>query len=250
MGKSIFVFASLFLTLFSFAKEIPRAPKDHRWVQDYGNVLDANQETLLLKKLKSYFDSTSNEITIVTEYSLDGEDIFEYSYKLAKEWKIGTEGKDNGILIYTAVHDKKVFIQVGRGLEGAVPDAYAKRIVSQILLPSFKINQYGTAYDEATDALIGLAEGEFVFTGKPASEGIPVWVIILIVIILIIVFSKGGNDGHTYDYDGPRRRSIHRRPSIWIGGGGLGGGGLSRGGGFGGGFGGGSFGGGGAGGSW
>lgn len=251
MGRLLVWFLFSVLALASQGKTPPPMPTDSRWVQDYGNALDIDQEVFLLKKLKAYFDTTSNEIAIVTERSLEGDDIFNYSYKLAKEWGIGTKGKDNGVLIYAAIDDRKVFIQVGKGLEGAIPDAYAKRVINQVLLPRFKEGKYGMGFDEATDVLIQMAEGEFKSDGQGQEpEGIPFWVIVLIIVILIIVFSSGGNNGKTYDYDAPNRRSRGLGiPPIWIGGGG-GGGGWSGGGGFGGGFGGGSFGGGGAGGSW
>jgi uncharacterized protein len=251
MGRFLHLFFLGFIAFALAAKNPPPKPTNHRWVQDYGNVLNTDQEVFLLNKLKAYFDSTSNEIAIVTESTLEGDDIFSYSYKLAQEWGIGTKGKDNGVLIYAAIDDRKIFIQVGKGLEGAIPDAYAKRVVNQVLLPNFKEGNYGLGFNEATDVLIQMAEGEYVNDGKGEdSEGIPFWVIILIIVILVVVFSSGGNNGKTYDYDSPNRRSRGLGiPPIWIGGGG-GGFGGGGGGGFGGGFGGGGFGGGGAGGSW
>lgn len=252
MGRLLAYVILVLLAAQGVAKNPPPMPTDSRWVQDYGNVMDMDQEVFLLKKLKAYFDSTSNEIAIVTERSLEGDEIFSYSYKIAQEWGIGTKGKDNGVLIYAAIDDRKVFIQVGKGLEGAIPDAYAKRVINQVLLPRFKEGKYGMGFDEATDVLIQMAEGEFRSDGSGQEpKGIPFWVIILIIVILIIVFSSGGNDGKTYDYEAPNRRSRGLGvPPIWIGGGRGSGGGWSGGGGFGGGFGGGSFGGGGAGGSW
>ena len=186
MGRILNLF---FLGLVAFsisAKTPPPMPTDHRWVQDYGNVLNTDQEIFLLTKLKAYFDSTSNEIAIVTERTLEGDDIFTYSYKLAQEWGIGTKGKDNGVLIYAAIDDRKIFIQVGKGLEGAIPDAYAKRVINQVLLPNFKEGNYGIGFNEATDILIQMAEGEYKNDGKGKdAEGIPFWVIVLIIIILI-----------------------------------------------------------------
>jgi uncharacterized protein len=246
MVRKISLFFLLSALLFAQAKVPPAAPTDSRWVNDFGNVLESDQELFLLQKLKAYFDSTSTEIVIVTESSLDGDDAFDYSYRLADKWKIGQKGKDNGVLIYAAINDRKIFIQVGRGAEGALPDMYAKRIIENILKPNFREGNYGKGFNEATDAIIQYMNGEFVNDGTQESrKGIPFWVIILIFIVVLILFKNGGNSGKTYDYD--RGRSGF--PPIWIGGGGFGGGG-SGGGGFGGGFGGGSFGGGGAGGSW
>jgi uncharacterized protein len=243
----------LFFSLNLLAKEVPVPPDNYRWVQDYAKVLSPDQEIFLLKKLRDYYDSTSNEFVIVTENSLEGDDIFDYSYRIAERWGIGKKGKDNGVLIYAAMQDRKIYIQVGYGLEGAIPDIYAKRIIEQIIKPNFKQGLYGKGFDEATDALIQMAEGEFVNNDTSAGKGIPVWVIVLIVIIIIIIISSmgGGNDSWTYDHN-RRGRSSRGGGPIWIGGGGLGGGGGGgwSGGGFGGGFGGGSFGGGGAGGSW
>lgn len=250
MVRKGILFILLIAAVSAWAKKVPSAPTDRRWVQDYANVLDADQELFILKKLKAYYDSTSTEIVVVTEASLEGDDVFDYSYRLAESWGIGGAGKNNGVLIYAAIQDRKVFIQVGRGAEGALPDIYAKRIVENQLKPNFKNNQYGKGFNEATDVIIKHLEGEFVSDGgsKGPKEGMPVWLIVVIIIIMFIVFTNGGNNGRTYDYDTPRSRG--RRPTPWIGGGGLGSGGGFGGGGFGGGFGGGSFGGGGAGGSW
>jgi len=248
MVRKGIVLLLLLTTGFAWAKKVPPKPTDRRWVQDYANALDADQELFLLRKLKSYYDSTSTEIVIVTENTLDGDDVFDYSYRLAEAWGVGGQGKDNGVLIYVAIQDRKVFIQVGQGAEGALPDIYAKRIVEKQLNPNFKKSQYGRGLHEATDVIIQHLEGEFVNEGgrKGPTEGMPVWVIVVIMIIIIFLFSSGGNNGSTYDYNTPRGRARGGRP-IWMGGGF---GGSSGGGGFGGGFGGGSFGGGGAGGSW
>ena len=250
MVRNSILISLLLACVFSWAKKVPPAPTDRRWVQDYANELDADQELFLLKKLKAYYDSTSTEIVIVTERSLEGDDVFDYSYRLAESWGIGGKGKDNGVLIYAAIQDRKMYIQVGYGAEGAFPDIYAKRVIENQLKPNFRNGQYGRGFNEATDVIIQHLEGEFVNDGGPQgpSEGIPLWVIVIFIIIILIVFSNGGNNGRTYDYDTPRSRG--RRSTPWIGGGGLGGGGGFSGGGFGGGFGGGSFGGGGAGGSW
>jgi uncharacterized protein len=232
------------------AIELLDIPKDGKYiVVDEGNVLDGNQEAYLSRKLDQHYLETSNEIVIVTVRTLEGESIQEYSLNLAEKWKIGRKGQDNGILIFAAIEDRKVFIQVGRGLEGAVPDVYASRIVRNVIVPNFKNGNFGKGFDEATDVIIGLIKGEFQYSAKEEKGKIPVWVIVLIVIIVLIIISRSGKDGRTYDH----KRSRRLPRTTWIGGGGGsigGGGGWSGGGGFGGGFGGGSFGGGGAGGSW
>ena len=194
MGRRIIPILLILISFVGYAKQVPKAPRNERWVQDYGNVLDRNQEIYLLRKLKAYYDSTSTEIAIVTESSLEGDNIFDYSHRLAQTWGIGGKENSNGILIYVAVNDRKMRIQVGYGLEGAVPDAYAKRIIERVLKPRFRENQYGKGFDEATSVLIEMASGEYK-ASKTKKEGIPLWVIILIIIILVAIFSQGGNNG-------------------------------------------------------
>lgn len=247
MVRKTGVLILLLVSVLAWAKKVPPVPTDRRWVQDYANVLESDQELFLLRKLKAYYDSTSTEVVIVTENSLEGADIFDYSYRLAENWGIGGKAKNNGVLIYAAILDRKVFIQVGRGAEGALPDIYAKRIVENQLKPNFKNKQYGKGFNEATDVVIKRLEGEFVSDGrKGPKKGMPQWLIVLSVIIAILLFSSGGNNGQTFNRPGSNRGMV---PPIWLGGGSRRGGGFG-GGGFGGGFGGGSFGGGGAGGSW
>jgi uncharacterized protein len=247
MGKISWIFL-LLVTFFSQAKTPPEAPKNYRWVQDEVGLLSEEQEVYLLKKLKKHYDSTSTEIAIVIEKSLEGDDVFRYTQALAQKWGIGTEGNDNGVLIYIAFENddpnkRKIWIQVGYGLEGAIPDIYANRIVRQVMAPKFKEKKYGEGLNDALDVIIGLAAGEFEFDKDEKAKGIPIGGIVIIVIVLIILFSRNNNGGNTY-----RTRGMGTGP-IWTTGG-FGAGGSFGGGGFGGGFGGGSFGGGGAGGSW
>ena len=103
MIRKIVVLILIGTVSLAWAKKVPEAPSDRRWVQDYANVLDADQELFLLKKLKTYYDSTSTEIVLVTENSLEGDDIFDYTHRLAESWSIGQKGKDNGILLYAAI---------------------------------------------------------------------------------------------------------------------------------------------------
>ena len=128
--RNIIITVLLALPLFSgmvAAKDIPPRPSGP--VADYIHLLTPSQRAALEHKLKVFNDTSSSAIVVVIDDSTEGEDIFEYSYRLASAWGIGEKGKDNGILIYIAFKDRKVFIQVGSGLEGVVPDAVAKRIV-------------------------------------------------------------------------------------------------------------------------
>jgi uncharacterized protein len=89
------------LTLLSIshvlAKEVP--PRPNKLVNDYAQLLDPAQEAALERKLVAYADSTSTQIAIVLDQSLEGDDVFEYSFRIAESWGIGTKENDNGILI-------------------------------------------------------------------------------------------------------------------------------------------------------
>ncbi len=243
----------LWLSNFVAAKEIPAKPEGNtRFVNDFAEILSPDQERALNAKLYTYYDSTSTELVIVTDKSLEGDDLFEYCQNLAQSWGIGQKGKNNGLLLYVSVEDRAIRIHTGYGLEGAIPDFMAGRVIDDIIRPAFREGNYALGINNGADALIKMAEGEFVFEAKDKAakkNHLPIWVIIVIIIIIIIIVSNlGESGGKTY---GGRRGPFFGGPMGGWGGGGWSGGGFGgSGGGFGGGFGGGSFGGGGASGGW
>ncbi|MDP3928256.1 MAG: TPM domain-containing protein [Bacteroidota bacterium] len=250
--KVISLFLLTWICLSAFAKEIPAKPNPPRLVNDYANILDASQNATLEAKLKAYSDSTSTQIAIVIEQSLEGDDDFDYSQRLAAAWQIGMAGKNNGLLIYVAIGDRKIRIQNGYGLEGSITDAFSRRVIEEVIKPNFKQQAYFQGLDQATTLIMKKASGEFVnedFGKKKKKKGSSlITIIIIVIVILIFLFSnKGGGRGG---------RGVFHGPTPFMGT--FGGGGFNSGGGFGGssggggfgGFGGGSFGGGGAGGSW
>ncbi len=249
MHKLFFWF--LLVPLFINAKEIPKQSNPPRLVYDFAGVLNSEEINQLERKLLLYEDSTSNQFAIVIENSLEGEDDFEYSHRIADEWAIGTKEKRNGVLIFIALQERKIRIQVGYGLEGAIPDAIARRIIETRIKPAFKAKAFFQGFDEATDDLMKAAAGEYKADAKKKSKGkndFPLVLIIIVIIILISFFGKGGGGRRNRGFGGPFLGGIPFG-GTFSGGGFSGGGGGSGGGGFGG-FGGGSFGGGGAGGSW
>ncbi len=255
----------LFLWTFIWAsplfaqKQIPSAPTG--LVADYPNVLSSAEVQALNAKLRAYEDSTSTQIAVVLDRSLEGEEIFDYSFRLAEAWGIGQQGRDNGILLYVAFEDRQIFIQTGFGAEGFLPDAYAKRIIEQVIKPAFRQGAYYQGLDQATSYIMQAGAGEFEALEQGQQEvkldrtlGLLIRIIVIVVIIVLLSRIGGGGGGNGYGGDGRYRRG---GGGIWWMGPGMGGGGFGGGGGGGfsgggswGGFGGGGFGGGGAGGSW
>lgn len=246
MRKLLLLFLALVISVGIFGKEIPKKPTTA--VNDYANILSRSQKLTLESMLTAYKDSTSNEVAIVIESDLGGDEPFTRSIDIAEKWGIGDKERDNGVLIYVAINDRKIFIQVGRGLEGAIPDALAGRIIDYEITPNFKNKNYYQGLYLGVVAISKAAAGEY--KGKPrkkSGKGFPKGILVLL-FILIMVFTAGrrGGGGSTYG-----RRGLGGGYIGGFGGFGGGGGGFSGGGGGGfGGFGGGSFGGGGAGGSW
>jgi uncharacterized protein len=218
-------------------------------------VLSPTEKQFLENKLVSIDDSSSNQIAVVILPTLDGYPIEEYATKLFRTWGIGNKKTNNGILLLVAINDRKVRIEVGYGLEGAIPDITSNNIINNDIKPAFKQGAYFDGINAATDNIAKAAVGEYKVArqkkGKEKGGSIFLFLIILFVIIAI-VGKKGGNGGSNIGGGGFSDIATGMLLGSLLGGGGRSGGdggGFSGGGGFGG-FGGGSSGGGGASGGW
>lgn len=241
------------LSAFAADKDFPDPPDPPRLVNDFGGFLSAGEIQRLENKLVAFDDSTSTQIAIVTLTSLGGYDIADYAPQLFDKWGIGRikDKKNNGVLILASKEERTVFINTGYGMEAIIPDAIAKRIVDNNIIPNFKQDNFYRGFDEATTVIMQLATGQF--TADDAGTGTNKHFIILFIFLIIffIVLSAILNKGKHYTYTG-RGYSKGGWGGPWMGGGGFGGGSWGGGrssGGFGG-FGGGLSGGGGAGGRW
>jgi len=247
----------LFISTSVFAQEYPAKPTT--LVNDYTGTLSAAQKQQLESKLVAFDDSTSNQVSIAVIKSVGEYDINEYALGLGRSWGVGGAKKNNGIIIVVALGDRKIAIQTGYGLEGALPDIITKRIIENEIKPYFKTGDYFGGLDAGTTAIIKYTKGEYKNDSpRVAKQGGGtggVAIIIIIIVIIIIIIRKGGGNGGSQVMGGRGVGNALLWGSLL---GGLGGGrssgsswggSSSSGGGFGG-FGGGSFGGGGSSGSW
>lgn len=240
---------------------LPDPPEPPRLVNDFASVMPLRQRDSLERVLTAFDDSTSNQICIVTMSSLGGREIVEYGTALGNKWGVGSR-RNNGVLLLLKVRSPQIqddpdagYVDVailpGRGLEGAIPDVYAARIIRNIMGPRLKKDEYVPALAKACAELMALASGEISEPRDGVDGGdwgsfLPVFVFLFIILLIVIARSKdSGGSG------GPGSSGGGRRPPVifWGGGSGRGSGGSFGGGSFGGGFGGfggGSFGGGGA----
>jgi uncharacterized protein len=265
MKKSVWLFIGmLFACTWLHAQEVLPRPNPPRLVTDQAGVLSEGERQALEQKLVALDDSSSNQIAVVLIKTLNDRPVEEYATKLFREWGIGNKKTNNGVLILAAIDDRKVWIEVGYGLEGAIPDITASEIYRNIIVPAFKKRNYYEGLDNAVDALAKAAVGEYKVarkkdSSKPGGGGSIITFLVILAIVLLFVggggFGGGGgrrNSGLGGLAEGIILGSLlngGNRRGGW-GDGGFGGGGFGGGGGGFGGFGGGSSGGGGAGGGW
>lgn len=145
----------------SFAQNILPRPNPPKLVNDVAGVLSPEQREILEQKLVALDDSSSNQIAVVLIPTLDGYSIEDYAIKLFREWGIGHKGTNNGVLIIAAINDRKVRIEVGYGLEGAIPDITASDIYNNLIVPAFREQNYYRGIDDAINALSKAAVGEY-----------------------------------------------------------------------------------------
>jgi uncharacterized protein len=255
----------LFIAIPMAGQDIPDPMQPPRMVNDFSGLLAPGDRDRLEKKLQDFYYETSTQIYVVIVDDMAGYDIADFTVRLGEKWGVGTKGKDNGaVILLNPSPDRKhgdAYIATGYGLEGAVPDAIANRIIDFDMIPHFKEMDYYGGLEAATNTLIDLTRGEYTadeYLKRHEQAGSSI-IPIIIFIFFVILFSGIGRArsarqyamGHNVPFwlalflaSGARRSHSGSFGSFRSGSGGFGGFG-----GFGGG-GGGSFGGGGAGGSW
>lgn len=140
--------------------ELAAIPELKTRITDLTQTLSAEQQSRLEAKLTAFEQQKGSQIAVLIVPSTQPEDIAQYSIRVVENWKIGREKVDDGLLLLIAKDDRKLRIEVGYGLEGAIPDLTAKRVINEIISPQFKRGDYFGGLDAGTDALIGLVDGE------------------------------------------------------------------------------------------
>lgn len=227
----------------------PASPTGH--VNDLAGFLSSSERNALEQKLRVYRDTTSNVIAILTIESLQGESVEYVAEQVFNTWRMWEGERQNGILILASKQDRAIRIEVGYGLEGAVPDILAGRVVNEVIIPGFRQEQYYQAFDRSAEILMQLAAGEYEALPKrdqlPMDGGPSALIFLLVLFIaLVLLLSRGrGGPGGGHHI---RRGNVMVLGTPGFGRGGFGGGfgggsgGFGRGGGFGGFGGGGGFG--------
>jgi uncharacterized protein len=257
MLRYIQVFLLLLLSVVSFGQDFPEPMSPPRLLNDFVGALNSTEQETLEQKLRVYNDSTSTQVTVLIVKTTQPLPAGDYAFEIGRKWGVGQKGKNNGLILLWATDDRKLYIATGRGMEGAIPDVIAKRIIANVITPEFKNQMYYRGLDKGIDEIIKYASGEY--KAEPTSEedisGLAVLIFLLIfvfIIFTIIKSNRGGGGGRGFRNSGGGGFIPYATYSGWgSSSGNWGGGGNDSGGGssFGG-FGGGDFGGGGAGGDY
>jgi uncharacterized protein len=259
--------ALLLLGLSLVAAAAPKFPALTGRIVDEANLLSAEDRRALEGELQALEEKSSDQLVIYTARSLQGYEIEDFGYQLGRTWQIGQKGKDNGVVLIVAPNERKVRIEVGRGLEPQLTDLMSKLIIENAILPAFRRGDFAAGIKagvrDIRDVLLGDAEAVKARARSAAKReggtGLSpalIFLIFFIVMALVLIQAEARQTAHPQRVDGRNRQRVGGRnrrdpgpiiiPGSWGGGsgswGGSGGGGFSGGGG--------SFGGGGASGSW
>ena len=164
-------------------------------VTDLTGTLDAGQRAALEQRLAAFETAKGSQIAVLIVPTTQPETIEQYSIRVAEQWKLGREGVADGVLLVIAKNDRKLRIEVGRGLEGAIPDVVAKRITSDIIAPYFRKGDFYGGITAGVERLIKVIEGEPLPEPKAksrAAEDRFQNIEFLLIIGFVMVFVVGG----------------------------------------------------------
>jgi len=181
MSRPTFAAFALLLTVNASAQTLP---KPSGYVNDLANLLDEAARTRLTERLRDVEATTSSEIAVATVPSLDGMSVEEYANRLFKEWGVGQEKADNGVLILVAPNEREMRIEVGYGLEGVLPDGLAGEIRDEQFLPRFRDDDYAGGITDGVNRIADIVEKNQVLTAEElarfngSSSDAPAWVLV------------------------------------------------------------------------
>ncbi len=165
--KKILCFFILFFCCLPFTAYGLDVPRLQGYVNDYAGMISPSAKSKIEEELRAFEQSDSTQIVILTVPSLEGEEIAEFSIKVAEAWKIGQQQKDNGVLFIVSKQERKIRIEVGSGLEGKLTDLMAGRIIDQVIKLKFQQGDFDGGFITGVSALIEGTRGEFKAEQRP-----------------------------------------------------------------------------------
>jgi uncharacterized protein len=196
--KFIFSFLFLFGLSAGAANDDFVPPSYSQPVMDNAGMLDSAVVQKLSRALETIYQKGGPQVGVLTVNTIGDMVVEDASMKVAKAWKLGTEKKDNGILLLIAKKERKIRIEVGQGVEGDLTDAYSRRIIDDVMVPLFKQGQFTDAVALGLDGILKRMDppihlAEYIELREPpaANDGAPISGLIR----LAIIFFGGGGGG-------------------------------------------------------
>lgn len=172
----------------AFSQELVEIPPLRAHVNDYADILSDNVEAEIEAKLTQLEKEDSTQVVVATIPSIGDEDIESYSIRLADKWKIGQKGLDNGVIILVARDNRKVRIEVGKGLEETLTDLLAGRIIDYIIIPEFKNGDYDAGIAKAVDAIVDIVKGKFDANSLKPKKAAPDYATFIWIAFIVMMF--------------------------------------------------------------
>jgi uncharacterized protein len=256
----LWIFALLFFSLAASLASVELPPPPTAYANDYASIIPPQQLASWNESLKQFERDTSNQILLAIFPKLPADTAIEdFTQQTFRSWRVGHGGRDNAAILFVFVQDRKIRIEVGRQLEGALPDALCRRIIADEIVPHFRNQDYAGGCAAGLKAIMAATKGEYKGTGRTTQEerrrsmaarhdeGATVELIFIAVFLLFFLLSTfaAARRGRVYTGAGSGPGCLWLLLPFLGGGGGGYRGGFGDSGGFGGGFGGGDGGGGG-----
>ena len=165
-------------------------PPPAHYFNDGAGLVSGDDASRIDAKLKDFDEQTSNQIVVAIFPELPEPSLEDFTVRTAQAWRVGRKKLDNGAVLFVFVKDRKTRIEIGYGLEGALPDALCKDILQDRLAPEFREGRYAAGIDAAVDAMIQATRGEYKATGRrqTQSKGFPQGCVTALVLFLFFGF--------------------------------------------------------------
>ncbi|HZV34289.1 MAG TPA: TPM domain-containing protein, partial [Verrucomicrobiae bacterium] len=202
--KRLFAILVLICALPAWAAEvIPPAPE--HYFNDYANVTSPETASRLNQQLEDFERQTSSQIVVAVYPKMQSDSsIDDYTVRVARAWKVGQKAKNNGAILFVFIQDHKMFIQVGYGLEGVLPDIICKQIIDNEIAPRFKRGDYDGGLSAGVAAMMAATKGEYKGTGRTVNQRskgqeaiLPIVGLVFFIFVVYIIIRSIGGGGRT-----------------------------------------------------
>ena len=173
----------------SVARALPVPPLNAH-INDYAHMISERAAGELERELAELEKTDSTQVVVLTIPGLEGENVEDFSIKVAEAWKIGSKGVDNGVILLIVRDDRKVRIEVGRGLEGKLTDLVSGRIIRNSIIPRFKAGDFDGGVKAGVGAIVEAARGEYRAEGREPGQGrrgtTPIFTLLIFLFIALV----------------------------------------------------------------